>query len=173
MEIHTPLTIDKCLSLKAGDKIYLSGTIYTARDQAHFRIVEAIKKGETPPFPLQDSIVFYVGPTPPKPNEVIGSAGPTTSYRMDSYTPFLLDRGLKGMIGKGERSNDVIESIVKNKAVYLVAIGGAGALLSSSIQDAEVIAYPDLGPEAVFKLKVEKFPCFVAIDTKGNNLFNR
>ncbi len=172
MEIHTPLTIDKCIALKAGDKIYLTGTIYTARDQAHKRIVEAITRGEEIPFPLQDNIIFYVGPTPAKPNEVIGSAGPTTSYRMDTYTPFLLDRGLKGMIGKGERSIQVIDSIIKNKAVYLVAIGGAGALLSSSIQDAEVIAYPDLGPEAVFKLKVEKFPCFVAIDTEGNNLFS-
>jgi len=172
MEIHTPLTIDKCITLKAGDKIYLTGTIYTARDQAHKRIVEAITRGEEIPFPLQDNIIFYVGPTPAKPNEVIGSAGPTTSYRMDTYTPFLLDRGLKGMIGKGERSIQVIDSIIKNKAVYLVAIGGAGALLSSSIQDAEVIAYPDLGPEAVFKLKVEKFPCFVAIDTEGNNLFS-
>lgn len=171
MEINTPLTKDKCLTLKAGDKIYLTGTIYTARDQAHKRIVEALQKGENPPFDLKDSVVFYVGPTPPKPNEAIGSAGPTTSYRMDSYTPFLLEHGLKGMIGKGERSVEVVESIIRNKAVYLVAIGGAGALLSSSIQEAEVIAYPDLGPEAIFKLTVEKFPCFVAIDTEGNTLF--
>jgi fumarate hydratase subunit beta len=171
MEIHTPLTREKCQSLKAGDKIYLTGTIYTARDQAHKRIVETIQKGEIPPFELKDSVIFYVGPTPPKPNEAIGSAGPTTSYRMDSYTPFLLDQGLKGMIGKGERSPEVIESIIKNNTLYLVAIGGAGALLSASIQEAEVIAYPDLGPEAVYKLKVEKFPCFVGIDTRGKTLF--
>ena len=173
MDIHTPLTTEKCLSLKAGDKIYLTGTIYTARDQAHKRIVETIQRGEKPPFSLKESIIFYVGPTPPKPNEVIGSAGPTTSYRMDSYTPFLLDHGLKGMIGKGERNQDVIDSIVKNQAVYFVAIGGAGALLSSSIQEAEVIAYSDLGPEAIYKLKVEKFPCIVAIDSKGNSLFKQ
>jgi fumarate hydratase subunit beta len=171
MEIHTPLTSEKCLSLSAGDKIYLTGTIYTARDQAHKRIVETIQRGEQPPFPLENNIIFYVGPSPAKPNGVIGSAGPTTSYRMDSYTPFLLDHGLKGMIGKGERSEEVITSIIKNKAVYLVAIGGAGALLSSSIQEAQVIAYPDLGPEAIYKLKVEKFPCIVAIDSNGGNLF--
>ena len=172
MEIQTPLTREKCLTLSAGDKVYLTGTIYTARDQAHKRIVETIKRGEKEPFPLTDNIIFYVGPTPPKPNEVIGSAGPTTSYRMDSYTPYLLDHGLKGMIGKGERSEEVIASIIKNKAIYLVAIGGAGALLSSSIQEAEVIAYPDLGPEAIYKLKVEKFPCIVAIDCNGNNLYD-
>lgn len=171
MDIHTPLTAEKCLTLRAGDKIYLTGTIYTARDQAHKRIVETIKRGEEAPFPLKDSVIFYVGPSPAKADEVIGSAGPTTSYRMDSYTPFLLDNGLKGMIGKGERGAEVIAAIIKNTAVYFVAIGGAGALLSSSIQEAEVIAYPDLGPEAVYKLKVEKFPCFVGIDCKGNNLF--
>ncbi|MBI9031656.1 Fe-S-containing hydro-lyase [bacterium] len=172
MEITSPLTLEKCLKLKAGDKVYLTGTIYTARDQAHKRIVETLQKGEIPPFPLENSIIFYVGPTPPKPHEAIGSAGPTTSYRMDSYTPYLLDRGLKGMIGKGERGQDVINSIIKNKAVYFLAVGGAGALLSSSILDAEVIAYPDLGPEAVFKLQVEKFPCYVAIDCDGGTLFN-
>lgn len=171
MELYTPLTSDKCLSLRTGDKIYLTGTIYTARDQAHKRIVETIQAGEKPPFPLENSIIFYVGPTPPKPNEVIGSAGPTTSYRMDSYTPFLLEHGLKGMIGKGERSQEVVDSIIKNTAVYLVAIGGAGALLSSSIQEAQVIAYPELGPEAVYKLKVENFPCIVAISCNGESLF--
>lgn len=173
MDIHTPLSAEKCLTLEAGQKVYISGTIYTARDQAHMRIVETLRKGETPPFPIENSIIFYVGPTPPKPNEAIGSAGPTTSYRMDSFTPYLLEKGLKGMIGKGERSPDVITSIVENKAVYFVAVGGAGALLSSSIQEAEVIAYPDLGPEAVFRLKVDKFPCFVAIDSKGNSLFKQ
>jgi len=172
MEIHNTLTSEKCSSLKAGDKIYITGTIYTARDQAHKRIVETIERGEQSPFPLENSIIFYVGPTPPKPDEVIGSAGPTTSYRMDSYTPFLLNNGLKGMIGKGERDQKVVDSIVKNQAVYFVAIGGAGALLSSSIQEAEVIAYPDLGPEAIYKLKIERFPCIVAIDSNGSNVYD-
>jgi len=171
MEIFTPLTAETIHSLKVGDKVYLTGVIYTARDQAHKRIIETIERGETPPFPLADNIIFYVGPTPPKPNEVIGSAGPTTSYRMDSYTPYLLDRGLKGMIGKGERSQEVIESIIKNKAIYFVAIGGAGALLSASIEQAELLAYPDLGPEAVYKLTVKRFPCYVGIDSLGNNIF--
>jgi fumarate hydratase subunit beta len=170
MDLSTPLTSDKCTSLKAGDKVYLSGTIYTARDQAHKRIVEAITRGEDPPFILKDAIIFYVGPSPAKPGQVIGSAGPTTSYRMDSYTPFLLEKGLKGMIGKGERSREVKESIVKNQALYFVAVGGAGALLSASIKDAKIIAYPDLGPEAVYQLEVEKFPCYVAIDCHGNSL---
>jgi fumarate hydratase subunit beta len=170
MDLHTPLTSDKCTSLKAGDKVYLSGTIYTARDQAHKRIVEAITRGEDPPFNLTNAIIFYVGPSPAKPGQVIGSAGPTTSYRMDSYTPFLLEKGLKGMIGKGERSREVKESIVKNQALYFVAVGGAGALLSASIKDAKIIAYPDLGPEAVYQLEVEKFPCYVAIDCHGNSL---
>ena len=171
MEIFTPLTADKIQSLKVGDKVYLTGVIYTARDQAHKRIIETIERGETPPFPLENNIIFYVGPTPPKPNEVIGSAGPTTSYRMDSYTPYMLDRGLKGMVGKGERSQEVIESITKNKAIYFVAIGGAGALLSASIEQAELLAYPDLGPEAVYKLRVKRFPCYVGIDSQGNNIF--
>ncbi len=170
MDLHTPLTSDKCTSLKAGDKVYLSGTIYTARDQSHKRIVETINRGEEPPFILKDAIIFYVGPSPAKPGQVIGSAGPTTSYRMDSYTPFLLEKGLKGMIGKGERSREVKESIVKNQALYFVAVGGAGALLSASIKDAKIIAYPDLGPEAVYQLEVEKFPCYVAIDCHGNSL---
>lgn len=170
MDLSTPLTSDKCTSLKAGDKVYLSGTIYTARDQAHKRIVETINRGEEPPFNLTNAIIFYVGPSPAKPGQVIGSAGPTTSYRMDSYTPFLLEKGLKGMIGKGERSREVKESIVKNQALYFVAVGGAGALLSASIKDAKVIAYPDLGPEAVYQLEVEKFPCYVAIDCHGNSL---
>lgn len=171
MELFTPLTADKVKTLKVGEKVYLTGVIYTARDQAHKRIIETIERGETPPFPLENSIIFYVGPTPPKPNEVIGSAGPTTSYRMDSYTPYLLDRGLKGMVGKGERSKEVIDSIIKNRAVYFAAIGGAGALLAASIEKSELVAYPDLGPEAVYKLTVKRFPCYVAVDSQGNDIF--
>ncbi len=173
MNIYTPLNSDKCSKLKAGDKVFLTGTIYTARDQAHKRIIESLEKGEEPPFILKDSIIFYVGPTPAKANEAIGSAGPTTSYRMDTYTPYLLERGLKGMIGKGERSKEVIDSIIKNKAVYFVAVGGAGALLSSSIREAKLIAYPDLGPEAVYMLQVEKLPCYVGVDSQGISLYNR
>ncbi len=171
MNIHTPLTKEKCLKLRAGDKVYISGTIFTARDQAHKRIVEALKEGKEIPFDINEAIIFYVGPTPAKPDQVIGSAGPTTSYRMDSYTPYLLDRGLSGMIGKGERGEEVRQAIINNKAIYFVAVGGAGALLSSSIKDAELIAYPDLGPEAVYRLEVEKFPCYVAIDSQGKTLF--
>lgn len=170
MIINTPLNIEQSSQLKAGQKVYISGVIYTSRDQAHKRIIEAIKSGGESPFPLKNSILFYVGPSPAKPGEVIGSAGPTTSYRMDDYTPFLLDRGLKGMIGKGKRSPEVIESMIQNGAVYFVAIGGAGALLSSCIKKAEVIAYPDLGPEAVFRLEVENFPCFVGVDSLGNSI---
>ncbi len=170
MNITTPLNKSVCSQLKAGDKVYISGTIFTARDQAHKRIVEAIQAGEKPPFAIENALIFYVGPSPAKPGQVIGSAGPTTSYRMDDYTPFLLDRGLSGMIGKGKRNQAVIDSIIKNGAIYFVAIGGAGALLSASIKSAQVIAYPDLGPEAVFKLEVENFPCFVGIDSKGESV---
>jgi len=171
MELFTPLTSEQLLTLKVGDKVYLTGVIYTARDQAHKQIIETIERGEEPPFPLENNIIFYVGPTPAKPGEAIGSAGPTTSYRMDSYTPYLLDRGLKGMIGKGERSQEVIDSIVRNKAVYFAAIGGTGALLAASIEKSELIAYPDLGPEAVYKLTVKNFPCYVAIDCEGSDIF--
>lgn len=171
MELFTPLTSEQLLTLKVGDKVYLTGVIYTARDQAHKQIIETIERGEEPPFPLENNIIFYVGPTPAKPGEAIGSAGPTTSYRMDSYTPYLLDRGLKGMIGKGERSQEVIDSIVRNKAVYFAAIGGTGALLAASIEKSKLIAYPDLGPEAVYKLTVKNFPCYVAIDCEGSDIF--
>lgn len=171
MELFTPLTSEQLLTLKVGDKVYLTGVIYTARDQAHKQIIETIERGEEPPFPLENNIIFYVGPTPAKPGEAIGSAGPTTSYRMDAYTPYLLDRGLKGMIGKGERSQEVIDSIVRNKAVYFAAIGGTGALLAASIEKSKLIAYPDLGPEAVYKLTVKNFPCYVAIDCEGSDIF--
>lgn len=169
--ISTPFDIDQVNKLKAGDRVYISATIYTARDAAHKRLVEALDRGEELPFDINDSIIYYVGPCPAKPGEVIGSAGPTTSYRMDDYSPKLLDVGLKGMIGKGKRSKTVIEAMIKNKAVYFAAIGGAGALISDSIKEAEIIAYEDLKTEALRKIKVDKFPAIVAIDAYGNNLY--
>ncbi|WP_251860748.1 Fe-S-containing hydro-lyase [Clostridium sp. Marseille-Q2269] len=171
MKINTPLTEDKIKNLKSGDMILITGTIYTARDAAHKRLLNALEKGDTLPFDVKDSIIYYVGPTPAKPSDEIGAAGPTTSYRMDTYAPKLLDLGLKGMIGKGKRSKEVIESIVKNKAVYFGAIGGAAALISKSIKKSEVIAYEDLDSEAIRKLEVEDFPVTVIIDSKGNNLY--
>lgn len=169
--ITTPLTESKVESLSAGDYVYLTGTIYTARDAAHMRMYEEIKKGHTPPFNITDSIIYYMGPTPEREGQVIGSAGPTTSSRMDKYTPTLLDLGLKGMIGKGIRNKEVISSMVKNKAVYFAAVGGAGALLSKKIIKSKVIFYEDLGTEAIRELYVEDFPVIVAIDSKGNNLY--
>lgn len=169
--LTTPLTIDVIESLNCGDKVLLNGIIYTGRDAAHKRLYEIIKKGEKLPFDLEGQIIYYVGPCPAKPGTVIGSAGPTTSGRMDPYTPILLQHGLKGMIGKGLRSREVVEAIVEYKAVYFAAIGGAGALLADSIKEAEVLAFPDLGPEAIYKLRVENFPVVVVIDSKGNDLY--
>jgi len=169
--ITTPLTKDKCLECEAGDFVYITGTIYTARDAAHKKMFESMNEGNEPPFDLKDNIIYYLGPTPAKEGMVIGSAGPTTSSRMDKYTPLLLDNGLAGMIGKGKRSSEVIESVIKNKAVYFAAIGGAGALLSKCIKSAEVIAYDELGTEAVRKLEVENLPVIVVVDSKGNNLY--
>lgn len=173
MEINlkTPLTEEKATSLKAGDTILLSGTIYTARDAAHKRLIELVNRGEELPFNIKDEIIYYVGPTPAKPGEVIGSAGPTTSYRMDSYAPTLLDLGLKGMIGKGSRSEEVIDAIIRNKGIYFGAIGGAGALIGKSIISSEIIAYNDLGAEAIRKIEVKDMPLVVIIDTEGNNLY--
>lgn len=173
MEKHiiTPINEEITKELNAGDYVYISGTIYTARDAAHKRMYEAMNKGEQPPFSLKNNIVYYLGPSPAKDGQVIGSAGPTTSSRMDKYTPLLLDNGLRGMIGKGKRSEDVINSIKKNSAVYFAAVGGAGALLSKCIKKAEVIAYDDLGTEAIRKLEVENLPVIVVIDSKGNNLY--
>ena len=159
--INTPVTEQDIESLETGDMVYISGTIYTARDQAHQEI----------PVELKDNIIYYLGPSPAREGQVIGSAGPTTSSRMDKYTPLMLEHGLKGMIGKGKRSEQVIASMVKNKAVYFAAIGGAGALLSKCIKKAEIIAYEDLGTEAIRKLEVEKLPAIVVIDSKGNNLY--
>ncbi len=171
IKIQTPLEEETVNRLKAGDYIYISGTIYTARDAAHKRMFEAMGKGENPPLDLKNNIIYYLGPSPAKEGQVIGSAGPTTSSRMDKYTPLLLDNGLKGMIGKGKRSESVIESMKKNKAVYFAAVGGAGALLSKCIQSSEVIAYDDLGTEAIRKLEVENLPVIVVIDKEGNNLY--
>jgi len=171
MQIKTPLRDELLLNLKAGDEVFISGTVYTARDTAHKRLVELIKKNEPLPFSLKGQIIYYVGPTPAPPGRPIGSAGPTTSSRMDVYIPTLLASGLKGMIGKGKRSKKVIEAIKKYKAVYFVTIGGAGALLSQCIYEAKIIAYPELGAEAIYELKVKRLPLFVANDIEGNDLY--
>jgi len=169
--INTPLTDEVINELKVGDRVLLNGIIYTGRDAAHKRLVEMIKNNEELPFELKGQAIYYVGPCPAKPGQVIGSAGPTTSGRMDAYSDILLDNGLKGMIGKGERSKNIIDSIIKNNAIYFAAIGGAGALLAEAIKEAEVIAFHELGPEAIYKLRVENFPVTVVIDSKGNDLY--
>jgi len=171
--LTTPLSEEDVRALKAGDVVYLSGVIYTARDAAHKRLVELIEKGEELPFDLEGSVIYFVGPTPPKPGEPIGSAGPTTSYRMDSYSPTMLKHGSRGMIGKGKRSQEVKDACVKYGGVYFGATGGAGALLGKRIKSAEVIAYPELGPEAVRRLEVENFPVTVVNDAHGNDLYQQ
>ena len=171
MKINLPLTKEVTKNLKAGDIVELSGIIYTARDAAHKRLIERLDANEPLPFDLKDSIIYYVGPTPEKPGAVIGSAGPTTSYRMDAYAPTLLDLGLKGMIGKGPRNHEVIDAMKRNDAVYFAAVGGAAALLALHIKEAEVIAFDDLGPEAIRKLKVKNMPLVVVIDHLGNDLY--
>ena len=165
--------VDKKISqeLKAGDYVYITGTIYTARDAAHKRMDEALKKGEKLPFDVENNVIYYMGPSPAREGRPIGSAGPTTASRMDKYAPKLLDKGLIGMIGKGKRTEEVKEAIVRNKAVYFAAIGGAGALLSKCIKKSEVIAYDDLGTESIRKLEVENLPVIVVIDCEGNNLY--
>lgn len=170
--ITAPIQDEDVKGLKAGDYVYISGTIYTARDAAHKRMYESLQNGENLPIELNNNIIYYLGPTPAREGQVIGSAGPTTSSRMDKYAPSLLDKGLKGMIGKGRRSGEVIDSMKKNTAVYFAAIGGAGALLSKCIKESEVIAYDDLGTEAIRKLKVENFPVIVVIDSEGKNLYD-
>lgn len=169
--IHTPLTKEIITSLHAGDYIYLTGTIYTARDAAHKRMYEGLKEGTPLPFDIKNQIIYYLGPSPAREGRVIGSAGPTTSSRMDKYTPTLLNLGLGGMIGKGKRSPEVIASIIENQSVYFAAVGGAGALLSKCIKKSEVIAYDDLGTEAIRRLEVENLPVIVVIDAKGENLY--
>lgn len=170
-KITTPLTEEKVKSLRAGDTVYISGTIYTGRDAAHQRLIDCLDGGEDLPFDIEDQIMYYVGPAPAKPGQAIGSAGPTTSYRMDDLTVPLLELGLNGMIGKGSRNQKVIDGMKKYGAVYFAAIGGAGALIADSIKKAEVIAYDDLGPEAIRRLEVENFPVIVVIDSDGNNLY--
>lgn len=171
MDISAPLTDDVVGRLKTGDKVNIRGVIYVARDAAHKRIVEALGRGEAPPFPLEGAIVYYMGPSPAKPGKPIGSAGPTTAGRMDAYAPTLLARGLKGMIGKGTRSKAVKEAMLQHKGVYFAAIGGAGALIAQRIKAAEVIAYPELGAEAVYRLEVDDFPVVVINDIYGGDLY--
>ncbi len=169
--IRVPFDAAEVRKLKSGDYVYISGTIYTARDAAHKRMQEALDKGESLPLTMAHNVIYYMGPSPAREGRPIGSAGPTTASRMDKYAPALLDMGLAGMIGKGKRSDAVKEAIVRNGAVYLAAVGGAGALLSKSILSSEVIAYEDLGTEAIRKLEVKDFPAIVVIDSEGNNLY--
>ena len=171
--LQEPFTKEQVEHFKAGDRVLVTGTIYTARDAAHKRIVELLQKGEEPPFDIENSIVYYVGPTPAKPGHPIGSAGPTTSYRMDAYAPTLLDLGQLAMIGKGQRSDEVKEAVVRNGAVYLAAIGGAAALMARQIKSAEVIAFNDLGAEAVRRLYVEDLPLTVVLDCEGVDLYRQ
>ena len=173
MEKHmsVPFTEEEAASLCAGDYVYLTGIIYTARDAAHKRMQEALEREEALPFELKNNVIYYMGPSPARPGSPIGSAGPTTASRMDKYTPALLDLGLKGMIGKGRRSQGVKEAVKRNGAVYLAAVGGAGALLSRSILSAEVVAYEDLGTEAVRRLEVKDFPAIVVMDAQGRDLY--
>ncbi len=171
--IHTPINDETVAELHAGDYVYLTGTVYTARDAAHKRLYEALQKGEEIPLELKNNIIYYLGPSPAREGQVIGSAGPTTSSRMDKYTPLLLEKGLKGMIGKGKRSDAVKDAMEKYNAVYFAAIGGAGALLSKCIKKAEVIAYEDLGTEAIRKLEVENLPVIVVIDKYKKDLYIR
>ena len=169
--VSTPLNDDVVQQLRSGDKVLINGTIYTGRDAAHKRLVALLEKGEALPFDIQGQIIYFVGPTPARPGKPVGSAGPTTSYRMDAYSPQLIAQGLKGMIGKGARSPEVIEAMKKYKCVYMVAVGGAGALIAQSIKKSEVIAYEDLGPEAVRRMEVEDFPAVVVNDILGNDLY--
>lgn len=169
--IKAPLEKEIVKTLRAGDYVYITGTIYTARDAAHKRMDETLREGKELPVPLKDGIVYYMGPSPAREGRVIGSAGPTTASRMDKYTPKLLDLGLSGMIGKGKRSKEVIDAIIRNQSVYFAAVGGAGALLSKCIQESEVVSYDDLGTEAIRRLTVKNFPVIVVIDCEGNNLY--
>lgn len=170
-KLTSPFTVPDLVPLRAGDRVFLSGTVYTARDAAHKRLIELLDKGLEPPFPLAGSAIYYVGPTPEPPGRVIGSAGPTTSGRMDAYSPRLLDLGQPVMIGKGNRSRQVVDAIVRNGAVYLAAMGGAAALMSACVRSAELVCWEDLGCEAVRRLEVEDMPLIVAIDSLGGNIY--
>ena len=172
IKITTPLTESAARTLKAGDSVRITGTIYTARDAAHKRMVETLDRGESLPVDLQDQIIYYVGPSPAKPGQVIGAAGPTTSGRMDKYAPRLMHEGLRGMIGKGLRSSEVVEAMKKSGSVYFAAIGGAAAVIARTIKKYEVLAYDDLGAEALAKLTVEDFPAIVVIDSEGRNFYD-
>ncbi len=169
--IKAPLDKETAQTLNAGDYVYITGTIYTARDAAHKRMDDALNNNEALPIDMENNIIYYMGPSPAREGRAIGSAGPTTATRMDKYAPRLLDLGLKGMIGKGKRQQPVIDAIIRNGAVYFAAVGGAGALLSKCIKESKVIVYDDLGTEAIRELKVENFPVIVVIDSKGNNLY--
>ena len=171
IKLNTPITIDDTAKLTAGDYVYLSGTIYTARDAAHKRMSDTLDAGESLPLDIQGKILYYLGPTPARPGKVIGSAGPTTASRMDKYAPRLLDMGQIGMIAKGKRTQPVIDAVVRNGAVYFASVGGAGALLSKCITASEIVAYEDLGTEAIRKLEIKDLPVIVVIDSKGNNLY--
>jgi fumarate hydratase subunit beta len=173
IRLKTPLSDADVEKLKAGDKVLLNGVIYTGRDAAHKRLFDLLKEGKPLPVDLKGQVIYYVGPAPAKPGQAIGSAGPTTSGRMDLYSPKLMEIGLKGMIGKGMRKKEVVEAMKKYKAVYFAATGGAGALLAKAIKKAQVVAYEDLGPEAVTRLEVEDFPVIVVNDTKGNDLYQQ
>ena len=169
--LKVPFIKEEIASLKAGDYVYLTGTIYTARDAAHKRMAEALQKDEPLPIKIEEQVIYYMGPSPARKGRPIGSAGPTTASRMDKYAPKLLDLQLGGMIGKGKRSKEVVDAIARNQSIYFAAVGGAGALLSKCIISSEVVAYEDLGTEAIRKLEVENFPVIVVIDKKGNNLY--
>ncbi|KNF09834.1 fumarate hydratase class I, aerobic [Gottschalkia purinilytica] len=171
--VNTPLTEEIVTSLNTGNTVYITGTMYTARDAAHKRMIEDLNSGKGLPFDIRNQIIYYTGPCPSRPGEITGSSGPTTSYRMDDYTPTLLKQGLKGMIGKGLRNRDVIDSMISNKAIYFAVIGGAGALIADCIKKVEIIAYEDLGTEAIRRIYVEKLPAIVAIDSQGNNLYEQ
>jgi len=171
IKITTPLSDEVVNSLKSGDQVSINGILYTARDAAHKRLIDLLDKGEKLPFDVKGQIIYYVGPTPPKPGAIIGSAGPTTSYRMDPYAPRLMEIGMKGMIGKGNRDKSVIDAMVKYKSIYFAAIGGAGALVARSIKKVEIIAYEDLGPEAIRKMEVEDFQAVVVNDISGNDVY--
>lgn len=170
--IKTPITKEVTADLKCGDYVYLSGTVYVARDAAHKRMMEALEKGQELPFDLKDAVIYYMGPSPAREGRPIGSAGPTTASRMDKYAPVLLDMGLKAMIGKGKRSMEAVDAMIRNEAVYFAAVGGAGALLSKCIVKSETVCYEDLGAEAILKIEVSDFPVVVVIDSQGGNLYD-
>jgi len=171
IRLTTPLKSEDVDKLRIGDRVLLNGIVYTARDAAHKRLIQLIEAGEPLPFDVEGQVIYYVGPSPAKPGQAVGAAGPTTSYRMDAYAPTLIERGLKGMIGKGKRNDAVKDAMQNHKAVYFAAIGGAGALMAKSILSAEIIAYPELGPEAIRKLEVKNFPVIVANDAHGGDLY--